>query len=516
MTDFTDRFDLASLRLGAMVLAASDDFFAEKENLLLPHAAVWKEHEYTDRGKWMDGWESRRKRSDQFENGCAGGDLHDWAIVRLGVPGVVRGFVVDTAFFRGNFPESCAIEGCAAPIDARLETLLDPATHWFELLPRSPLDGNSQNKFAVDVPWAATHVRLRIFPDGGVARLRVYGDVAPDWGRLGHARGELDLAAVEHGGDVLVCSDMFFGERRNLVMPWRAKNMSDGWESRRRRGPGHDWAIVRLGATGTITRVEIDTNHFNGNFPDTARLEACHAPDADVSYLTGPDVHWQELLPRTKLQAHTRHYFEPELADVGLASHVRVSVFPDGGVSRLRIYGELDRAERLRLGVDRLDRMPPPDARAALEACCASKTWIEAMLATRPFYDVDAVYAASDAAWAKTGPDDWLEAFRAHPRIGEKKAESRQSVVAKRWSAGEQKGMHVATDAQKLAMVEANRAYEDRFGFRYIVCATGKSADDMVAFAKSRLANAPDDELRVAAGQQHEITRLRLEKLLEP
>jgi len=499
-----------------MVLATSDDFFAEKENLLLPHAAVWKEHEYTDRGKWMDGWESRRKRSDLSDNGCAGGHLHDWAIVRLGVPGVVRGVIVDTAFFRGNFPESCSLEACAAPIDARLETLLDPGTHWFELLPRSPLEGNSQNKFAVDVPWAATHVRLRIFPDGGVARLRVYGDVAPDWGRIGHARGELDLAAVEHGGDVLTCSDMFFGERRNLIMPWRAKNMSDGWETRRRRGPGHDWALVRLGAVGSITRVELDTNHFRGNFPDTCKLEACHAPGADIGYLTGADVHWQELLPRTKLQAHTRHYFEPELADVGLASHVRLSVFPDGGVSRLRVYGEIDPAERKRLGVEQLDRLAPEDARRALEACCASSKWVTAMLAGRPFDSPEAVLAASDAAWAKTGPDDWKEAFLAHPRIGEKKATAPQSVMARRWSAREQQGMSAATDEEKLAMVDANRAYEERFGFRYIVCATGKTAAEMVAFAQRRLTSTVDEELRVAAAQQHEITRLRLEKLLDP
>ncbi len=516
MSDFTDRFDLASRRLGATVLASSDEYFAEADNLLLPHEAEWKPHEYTDRGKWMDGWESRRKRSAAFENGCAGGDEHDWAIVRLGVPGVVRGVIVDTAFFRGNYPDSCAIEACAAPIDARLETLLDPATSWFELVGRSKLEGNTKNAFAVTAPWAATHLRLRIYPDGGVARLRVYGDIVPDWRRIGHARGELDLAAAEHGGDVLLASDMFFGERRNLVMPWRAKNMSDGWETRRRRGPGHDWAIVKLGASGTITRVEIDTNHFRGNPPDTAKLEAIHAPDATVEELSAEGAAWRELLPRTKLQAHTRHYFEPELAELGEVSHVRLSVYPDGGVSRLRVHGVLEDAERKRLGVTRLDTLPPDDARAALRACCASTKWVEAMQAKRPFDHVAAVFEAADAAWAATGPEDWMEAFRAHPRIGEKKAAAPQSQVAKRWSAGEQRGMDVATDAQKQAMSEANRAYEERFGFTYIVCATGKSAEEMVALAKARLAHERDQELAVAAAEQHQITRIRLEKLLEP
>ncbi|NUP06608.1 MAG: allantoicase [Polyangiaceae bacterium] len=492
MKDFSDRFDLASLRLGGAVIAASDDYFAEKENLLLPHPAVWKEHEYTDRGKWMDGWESRRKRTPG----------HDWAIIRLGVPGMLRGALVDTSFFRGNYPAACSIEACAEKSDAPLDTLLADSTEWTEVLPKSALAGDSRNAFSIESPYAFTHVRLNIFPDGGVARLRLYGDIAPDWRRQGHARGEIDLAAAEHGGDVLIASDMFFGERRNLVMPGRARNMSDGWETRRRRGPGFDWAIVKLGAIGTITRLEIDTNHFKGNFPDTCVVEACRTTELE-------GAHFEELLPRTKLQAHTRHYFEEELANLGPVSHVRLSVFPDGGVSRLRVYGTIDEAERRRLGFARLEMLPPKQARADLEACCSSPKWLETMLAARPFGTPEVLLRAADEAWARTGPDDWLAAFRSHPRIGER-------TKAKTWSSQEQAGMSSAGDEVKQQMAELNRAYEERFGFTYIVCATGKSASELLAILRGRLDNDKDAELATAATELHKITKLRLEKLLEP
>ncbi|HYO77771.1 MAG TPA: allantoicase, partial [Thermoanaerobaculia bacterium] len=277
MSDFLTFLDLASERLGGSVLYANDDFFAEKENLLKPAKAVWKEHEYTDRGKWMDGWESRRKRVPG----------HDFAIVRLGVRGVVRGVVVDTAFFRGNYPESCSIEGTSMRVDAPVDALL--AADWRELLPRTPLKGDSENVIAVGGNDAVTHLRFNIFPDGGVARLRVHGEVVPEWRLAGGLANELDLAAAENGADVLNCSDMFFGPKHNLIMPGRAHNMSDGWETRRRRGPGHDWVIVKLATEGRVRRIELDTNHFKGNYPDTASIEGSRDGE-----------HWLELLPRTK------------------------------------------------------------------------------------------------------------------------------------------------------------------------------------------------------------------------
>jgi allantoicase len=512
MSAFTDRFDLASLRLGASVLYATDDFFAEKENLLLPHDAEWREHAYSDRGKWMDGWESRRKRHpDGTANTSLHPDFHDFCVVRLGLPGVIRGVCVDTSWFRGNFPEACEIFGCAAPIDAPLDVVL--ASPWTPVLGKTALEGNSKNLFPVECAFAFTHLKLVIYPDGGVARLRVYGDVVPDWRRIGHARGEIDLAAAESGGDVIACSDMFFGERRNLIMPGRAKNMSDGWETRRRRGQGHDWAIVRLATRGEIGRLEIDTNHFKGNFPDTCSVEACSAPaSADTAQLQA--AAWRELLARTPLMAHTRHYFEDELTRLGPVSHVRLSVYPDGGVSRLRVFGTIDAAARTGLGVTRLDTLPVDRARAELLACCASERWVSAMLAARPFGSAAAVYAACDAAWASTGPKDWHEAFAAHPRIGERAAGEPKAGAG--WSAQEQAGMSAAQGETRRRMAEVNQAYEERFGFTYIVCATGKSADELLAIAEARLANTPEREIAIAGEALHEITKIRLGKVLQP
>jgi allantoicase len=333
MTDFSNLVDLASERLGGAVLYANDDFFAPKENLLKASAPVFVEGKYTERGKWMDGWESRRRRTPGF----------DWSLIRLGLPGRVRGVVVDTSFFRGNYPESCSLEACAASSKATAEELSDGATEWVEILPPSRLQGDSLNPFAVSSVERFTHLRFKIYPDGGVARLRVHGEVLPDWERIRRAGGLVDLAAVENGGLVVATSDEFFGHRHNLIMPGRAADMSDGWETKRRRGPGHDWCVIRLGAAGTIRRVEVDTSHFKGNYPESCSLEAARAPEGvDADDTTALDsLSWAALLPRTRLQAHTRHLYEEELQAVGGVTHARFRIFPDGGVSRLRLYGTL-------------------------------------------------------------------------------------------------------------------------------------------------------------------------------
>lgn len=328
MDDFTELIDLASERLGGAALFANDEFFAPKENLLKPAAPIFIEGKYTDLGKWMDGWESRRRRTPGF----------DWCLIRLGLPGIVRGVLVDTSFFRGNYPEECSIEACNVQGQPDVAHLLGKETEWREILPQSQLQGDSQNPFRVDDDERVTHLRFKIYPDGGVARLRVYGEVLPEWEAIKQIGGEVDLAAVENGGLVLSCSDMFFGHRHNLIMPGRALNMSDGWETKRRRGPGYDWVIIKLGTVGEIKRVEVDTSWFKGNYPDTCSLEACNTMQLSID---DPTFAWQPVLPQTKLQAHTRHFFADELLEIGLASHVRFNIYPDGGVSRLRIYGRL-------------------------------------------------------------------------------------------------------------------------------------------------------------------------------
>ena len=330
--DFTELIDLAAEKLGGAVLYANDDFFAPKENLLKASAPIWAEGKYTDLGKWMDGWESRRRRTPGF----------DWCIIRLGLSGRIRGVVVDTSFFRGNYPEQCSIEACAIDGHPDVEQLTADSVQWTEILPVSTLAGDSQNPFPITNNGRFTHLRFKIYPDGGVARLRVYGEVVPDWERLKRIGGEIDLAAVENGALVLSCSDMFFGHRHNLIMPGRAANMSDGWETKRRRGPGHDWVTIKLGSPGQIKRLEVDTSYFKGNFPESCSLEALHAGPLSAEELNDPAVNWRSVLPRTKLLAHTRHYFEDEVLDAATVSHIRFNIFPDGGVSRLRVYGRVE------------------------------------------------------------------------------------------------------------------------------------------------------------------------------
>ncbi len=319
---FLEFLDLAAEPFGASVLAANDEYFGEKERLIAVRAPVWDENRYTDRGKWVDGWETRRRRDDG----------HDWCVIRLGAAGVVRGLDVDTTHFKGNYPESCAVDVCDDPNHACSAW---GEIAWHEVLPRSPLKGDSHNLLAIHDAPRSSHVRLRIFPDGGVARLRVYGEVLPDWTRLRH-RGQVDLAAADHGGLVVACSDMFFGHRHNLIMPGIARTMAEGWETRRRRGGGHDWAVIRLGAVGTLERVEVDTRHFKGNAPGACSLEACAVSGRHVA---GEQVVWQTLLPRIPLQPDNRRIFEEELARVPDVTYVRFNIFPDGGVARLRLFG---------------------------------------------------------------------------------------------------------------------------------------------------------------------------------
>jgi allantoicase len=496
MTDFTKWVDLASERVGGRVLAANDEFFAPKESLLHAAAPVWKEGVYTDRGKWMDGWESRRRREPGY----------DWCIIRLGVPGVIRGVVVDTAFFRGNYPEQCSLEVCDLPGQPDVGQLLSDDTVWREIVGRSDLQGNSPNELVVDGAPRATHIRFNIFPDGGVARLRVYGDVAPAWDRLDFAGGPVDLAAVEHGGRVVDCSDMFFGERHNLIMPGRAKNMGDGWETRRRRGPGNDWAIVALGAPGTIDRVEVDTSHFKGNAPGSCTLEACAADGDDLT-----NAQWKPLLADSKLQPDTRHFFDDQLRACGATTHVRLSIFPDGGVARLRLWGKSSRAMGLHGGLAGFNAIEANAARDALTACCGCTSWAGAVCDARPYADVASLMKYADSTWRERDRDGWLEAFAAHPKIGAKKVTDDRFGA---WSKQEQSGVAAAADTTLAELAAINERYFDKFGYIFIVCATGKSAAEMLDLATARIGNDADQEIAIAAEEQRKITRIRLAKML--
>jgi allantoicase len=325
VSSFVNLVDLASSRVGGKAVAANDEFFAPKTNLLRPGPAVFVPDKYTARGKWMDGWETRRRRTPG----------HDWCVVRLGMAGRIRGVDVDTRHFVGNFPEKASLDALFLPgkVGARFPS---GRAVWREVLPLSSLRADASNLFPIEADAVFTHVRLNIHPDGGVARLRVYGEV--DSSEALRLKGPLDLASIRNGAVVLGASDMHFGSKDNLIMPGRAENMGDGWETRRRRGPGHDWLVLRLAAPGTIERIEVDTNHFKGNFPESCALEGCLAPGASLERLTSRETGWELFLPRTRLSAHRRHYLKPR-PGAGPFSHVRLTIYPDGGVSRLRLHG---------------------------------------------------------------------------------------------------------------------------------------------------------------------------------
>ena len=505
LPSFCDLPDLASESVGGAALLCNDEFFAEKENLLKPAAAVWKDHVYTDRGKWMDGWETRRYRPI---DGVAPGpesSIHDSCIVRLGLPGVIRGVVIDTAWFRGNFPASAALFATELddPLDLRA---LETAT-WTEILRRSELEGDHKNPFTIENGQRFTHLRLDIFPDGGVARLRVHGDAVPRWSKLRALGGPIDLAALENGAVVESCSDMFFGSRNNLIKPGPSLSMADGWETRRRRGPGNDWAIIRLATAGAVERLLIDTSHFKGNAPARITVEGVHAPGASAAELAG----WRMLLA-TPLQAHTRHLFDDELRRLGPVSHLRLSVYPCGGIARLRAWGSL--AHEASPGLTALHAMSPDDARVALRRCCGSQAWADAMVRARPFDDASALLRIGERIWWSLGEADHREAFAAHPRIGETGEAKVPATGDATWSTDEQRHAAAAT-AQTLAeLAEANRKYQAKHGFIFIVCASGRSADAMLADLHNRLDNNATDELRTAAEEQAKITRLRLVKLI--
>ena len=346
--DFTRLPDLASRRLGGSVVHANDELFAERENLIKPEAPAYSTYTFGHKGQVYDGWETRRRR----EPG------HDHAIVRLGVAGVVRGVVVDTAFFKGNYPPEVSVEGTSAEGYPTADELQQ--AEWVPLVPRSPAKGDTPNRFDVDVPWRFTHVRLCMYPDGGVARLRVHGEGVPDPRYL--AAGAVDLAALEHGGEVTGCSNMFYSSPRNLISPGLARVMGEGWETARRRDDGNDWVELRLAGAGVVRLAELDTSWFVGNAPGWASLRGLDARVADPA----DPAAWADLLPRTRLLPDTRHRFR--LAGGAEATHVRLDVFPDGGMARVRLHGELAPAARTELALRFLNLLPEAHARRVLVA----------------------------------------------------------------------------------------------------------------------------------------------------
>ena len=320
---FTRRFvNLADARLGAEALDCSDDFFAAKERMLNPEPAAFIPGKYDEHGKWMDGWESRRKR----------GGGHDWCVLRLARPGRLLGVDIDTSHFTGNFPPAASLEACYSAADPGEDS------QWNSLLPAVDLSGNRHHYFELTGDRPVSHVRLNLFPDGGVARLRLYGIPDPS-AVVAEADGCIDLAAALNGARVLEANNQHFGLARNLLLPGRGLNMGDGWETRRRREPGNDWCLIALARPGVIERIEVDTCHFKGNFPDRCSLQGAAVEAGTDQSLVTQSMFWPELLPVQSLRMDHQHFFQHEIIEHAAVSHVRFNIHPDGGVSRLRLWG---------------------------------------------------------------------------------------------------------------------------------------------------------------------------------
>jgi allantoicase len=314
--DFTALPDLASRLLGSSVVFASDEFFAERENLIRPESPVFSADDYGTKGKIYDGWETRRRRDPG----------HDAAIIRLGSAGIVRGVVVDTSYFIGNYPPFISVEATSMEDHPSPEELA--AASWETLVAKTTAAGDAVNRYTVTSDRRWSHVRLSIYPDGGVARFRVHGEVVPDPRFLD---GTVDLVALENGGSVVDCSNAFYSSPVNLILPGRARSMAEGWENARRRDEGNDYVTFRLAAPGLVRYVEVDTSYFIGNAPGWVRVSKPVVGESRV-----------ELLPRTRVQPDTRHRFRVDTPEP--VSEVRLDVYPDGGLSRFRVFGEIERS----------------------------------------------------------------------------------------------------------------------------------------------------------------------------
>ncbi|MFF3731474.1 allantoicase [Streptomyces sp. NPDC002476] len=326
---FTHLVDLADRRLGAGVIAANDEFFAQRENLLVPQRAVFDPERFGHKGKVMDGWETRRRRGADAHHPFPAPDEHDWALIRLGAPGVIRGIVVDTAHFRGNYPQRVSIQATAVDGAPGPEELLADDVKWEEIVPPTPVRGHAANGFEITSDRRHTHLRLCQHPDGGIARLRVHGEVLPDPSWLA-ALGTFDLVSVLNGGSHEDASDRFYSSPTQIILPGTSRRMDDGWENRRRRvRDTNDWVRFRLPAQGAVRAVEIDTACLKGN---AAGWIALHGRNGETG-------EWFEIIPRTRLQPDTLHRFP--LRARAVVTHVRLDAFPDGGVARMRLHGSL-------------------------------------------------------------------------------------------------------------------------------------------------------------------------------
>jgi allantoicase len=315
--------DLAQPRLGSKVIFKTDDFFASANRIIDPLAAVFKEGLFDRNGKWMDGWESRRKRTTG----------HDFLIIKLGKPGSINKVDIDTSHFNGNQPSMISLEGCYS----KSKNIKD--LNWKILIGKKKTKPNSHHLFNTTSKAVFTHIKLNIFPDGGVARLRLYGSLSKENNKFGNKI--INLASLLNGASVIACNNEHFGKAENILAPGKAKNMGDGWETRRRRDNGFDWLILNSINGKKINKIEISTHHFKGNFPSHCSLQAAFVLNKKSSpSIVKDSVKWKFLLHKVNLSANKTHVFKNLLMKNDKINFIKVNIFPDGGISRFKIFGK--------------------------------------------------------------------------------------------------------------------------------------------------------------------------------
>jgi len=315
--------DLAQPRLGSKVIFKTDDFFASANRIIDPSSPIFKEGLFNKNGKWMDGWESRRKRTPG----------HDYLIIKLGKPGSISKVNVDTSHFNGNQPSMISIDAC----NSKSNNI--KSFKWKNLVSKKKTKANSHHIFKTSSKSVFTHIKLNIFPDGGVARLRLYGSISKENNNFG--KKTINLASLLDGASVVACNNEHFGKAENILAPGKAKNMGDGWETRRRRDKGFDWLILNSIDGEMIDKIEISTHHFKGNFPSHCSLQAAYIPTKkSSSSIVNSSNNWKTLMNKTTLKANKTHTFKNTLMKKNKINFIKINIFPDGGISRFRIFGK--------------------------------------------------------------------------------------------------------------------------------------------------------------------------------
>lgn len=320
--------NVASYDLGSRVIYSTDEFFAQANRMLEDNCAIFKD-EYDDNGHWMDGWETRRRRDDK----------NDYCIIKLAEISRINSFLVDTSFFKGNFPPAISIKGCFSPDENDEDFILkQDKQNWYDLLVQSDLQGDNKELFTCISQKKVTHLKVDIYPDGGIARFRAYGSIV--FNEKLFEKKNINVLSTKTGAKAVYTNNEFFGKFKNILKDNKALNMGDGWETSRRREPGYDWGIIELGNNAVINSILIDTNFFKGNYPDSFSISSAYLPNTTSSSVLTQSMFWEELISSKKLQMDKEHYFDKSfLLHHKPITHIRINIFPDGGVSRLKMFG---------------------------------------------------------------------------------------------------------------------------------------------------------------------------------